>query len=269
MVKEKVKLPDVQASKSNIDKHIKKVGVRNVTVPIFIKGKSDRKINTVADVSIYTSLTPETRGAHMSRYVEILNKVIRREVSLDILTTLLSELATKLESNDSYVKFSFTYFKKKKSPVAKRIGFVPYPVIFEGEMKDNDTKLFLTVTVPYTSCCPCSKEISKFGAHNQRSEATVKVELKTFVKIEEIIELVESIASCELYSVLKRQDEKYVTEAAYNKPMFVEDIGREIAANLDKWLDKTINDYYVVVNHFESIHCHDAVAVITANRKLQ
>lgn len=261
-------LPDIQASQSKIEKHIKKVGVRNITVPIFIRGKSGRKINTVAEVSIYTSLTSQARGSHMSRYVEILNDVIQKEVSLDILTNLLNRLKLTLGSKDSYVKISFTYFKKKKAPITKKVGYVPYQVTFEGTY-NKKKQIFLTVTVPYTSCCPCSKEISQYGAHNQRSEAQIKVETRRFIKLEDIIDLVEEIASCELYSVLKREDEKCVTERAYEKPMFVEDVGRNIAARLDTWLDHTINDYYVVVNHYESIHCHDAVCVVTANRKLQ
>jgi GTP cyclohydrolase I len=264
----KKQLPDIQASQSKIEKHIKKVGVRNITVPIFIKGKSGRKINTVADVSIYTSLTPQARGSHMSRYVEILNDVIQKEVSLDILTSLLSRLKKTLGSKDSYVKFAFTYFKKKKAPITRKVGYVPYPVIFEG-VQNRYKRLYLTVTVPYTSLCPCSKEISQYSAHNQKSTAIVKVELKSFVKIEDIIEVVEKIASCELYSVLKREDEKCVTERAYENPKFVEDVARELSAKLDTWLDKSISDYYVVIEHYESIHPHSACAVVTAGRKME
>jgi MptA/FolE2 family GTP cyclohydrolase len=153
--------------------------------------------------------------------------------------------------------------------VSNRIGFVPYKVTFEGEQKASKAKLFLTVDVPYTSVCPCSKEISKYGAHVQRSVASIKVQLIEMVRIEELIKVVEGCASCEMFSVLKRQDEKFVTETSYENPAFVEDMSRDIATQLDAMLDTKIADYYVVVNHFESIHPHDAVCIITAERELQ
>ncbi len=267
-------LPDIQNSKSKFEKRIKKVGVRNCIVPIQILGAKGRRINTVSNVSIYTSLTEKNRGAHMSRYLELLHKVIRKEISINILITMLKELKEKLESDDSYIKMSFTYFKKKKSPLSKRVGFVPYDVIFEGTQTNHEVKIYLTVNVPYTSLCPCSKEISKYGAHNQRSLAEIKVQLaqttlNNSIRIEELIDLVEHNASSEVYSVLKRNDEKFVTEHAYENPMFVEDMSRALSSKLDALLDDTIKDYYVVVKHYESIHSHDAVSVITAGRELQ
>lgn len=262
-------LPDVQSSESSIEKRIKKIGLRNVTIPIKITGFKGKRLNTIASVSIYSSLTRHIRGAHLSRYMEILYKAVRREISLDIVKTVLNEIKTRLESNDAYVKFEFDYFVKKRAPVSKKYGYVPHRVEFEGELKGDKIKLFLIVHVNYLSLCPCSKELAKFNAHCQRSVASVKVELKQSVRIEEIIDIVEGCSSSDLFSVLKRSDEKYVTEYAYEHPMFCEDMCREIATQLDGWLDNTINDYYVVVNHFEALHPYDAVAVITADRELQ
>lgn len=232
-------------------------------------GLDDRKINTTANFSIYCSLNEKIRGANMSRFAEIIHSTIQKSISLEIIRSVLDELKSRLGSDDGYVKMRFKYFIMKASPMSCLLGYMDYDCILEGRLLKDDFSLFLTVQVPYTSLCPCSKELSITGAHNQRSTADVTIELVNFVYIEEVVYLIESLVSSPLYSVLKRVDEKYVTELAYENPRFVEDMARDIAMALDDWLDTKINDYVVVINHFESIHKHNAVAVINAGRKLK
>jgi len=232
-------------------------------------GMDGEEINTTANFSIYCSLNEKVRGANMSRFAEMIHAIIEKHISLDIIQGILESLQEKLESEDGYVKMRFKYFIKKASPMSGLLGYMDYDCILEGRLLKDDFKLFLTVQVPYTSLCPCSKELSLTGAHNQRSTADVTIELLHFMYIEEVVYLIESLVSSPLYSVLKRIDEKHVTEQAYENPRFVEDMARDIALALDDWLDVQINDYVVVINHFESIHKHNAVAVINAGRRLK
>jgi len=232
-------------------------------------GMDGEEINTTANFSIYCSLNEKVRGANMSRFAEMIHAIIEKHISLDIIQGILESLQEKLESEDGYVKMRFKYFIKKASPMSGLLGYMDYDCILEGRLLKDDFKLFLTVQVPYTSLCPCSKELSLTGAHNQRSTANVTIELLHFMYIEEVVYLIESLVSSPLYSVLKRIDEKHVTEQAYENPRFVEDMARDIALALDDWLDVQINDYVVVINHFESIHKHNAVAVINAGRRLK
>jgi len=266
-------MKDVQNQADDRNKKINKVGIRNLIIPIKIFDAKGNVRNTVADISIYTSLNEKVKGVNMSRYAELLHEVLEENtVSVDIVKKLLKQLLLRLSSKDSYVKLKFNYFVKKKAPVSEKEGYIHYNCILEGKYREDvGDSLFLTVQVPYTSCCPCSKEISSFGAHNQRSTADVTVELMQhdIIKIEELITVVERLASYDLYSVLKRSDEKFVTEQAYNNPKFVEDMARDISMVLDTLLDKKINDYVVVINHYESIHTHNAVAVVSAGRRLK
>lgn len=270
MIKKEKQLADVQNFQDDRNKRINKVGIRQLIVPIKIYDKKGNVRNTVGDLSLYVSLKKELKGVSMSRFVEIVHEVLEEDVvSTDIIRHILMKLRTKLEAEDSYVKINFVYFMKKEAPVSKSQGYVHYNCSFEGRSINGKDKIFLRVEVPYTSLCPCSKEISKNGAHNQRSFADITVELNTTIKIEEIIKIVDKVASCEIYSILKRADEKYVTEKAYKSPRFVEDMARELAIQFDNILDKEIKDYVIVVNHQESIHTHEAVAIINAGRELK
>lgn len=263
-------LPDIQNTKDTREKKIQKVGVREVRVPIKIK-QNDKIISTVAECSIYTSLSPCLKGSNLSRYLEVLHDVIKDSVSTDIIRNMLIQLKDRLESEDSYVKFRFTYFLKKEAPVSKKMGYMDYDCIFEGSSSvENGDKIYLTVNVPYKSLCACSKEISNYGAHNQRSFASVKVEVdrNNIILIEDIISIVEQQASAPVYGILKRPDEKYVTEQAYDNPKFTEDMARDIAIQLDKLNDKVL-DYAVVIEHQDSIHKHNCMSIINAGKELK
>jgi len=262
-------LPDVQNDKPVNNLSINKVGIREVIVPIMIYGKSGRKINTVANFSMYSHLSSELNGVNMSRFSEIIHDVIKKDVSTQIVESILAEIKKRLGGRDSYVKMKFDYFVKKKAPVSEIESFSRIPCIIEGRDINGVMKIFLTVITSYQSACPCSKAISKYNSHNQRSEATITVELKKHIAIEELVNIVNRQASCEIFNILKRVDEKYVTEHVYESPKFVEHMARDIATDLNKLLDKKINDYVVVINHFESIHDHVAVAVIDCGRNLK
>lgn len=268
-LKIKMKLHDMQASADTRGKRIQKVGVRGVKIPIRIRAKNNNIISTIGKFSVYTSLEEQIKGAHMSRYNEILYDTFKeKKVSLEILKDILIKLQNRLQSKDSYVKCTFEYFIEKEAPVSKKRGFLNYKCILEGKAVNGIEKYFLTVKVPYTSLCPCSKVISSYGAHNQRSYADVTVEIENDINLDDFITEIEQIGSSQLYSILKREDEKYVTEHAYEHPKFVEDMSRDIALYLDKRLDEDVFDYVVVINHEESIHVHNAVAVINAGRSL-
>ena len=268
--KAKKELPDVQQTEDIRNKRINKVGIRELIIPIKIMEAKDNVRNTVGNISIYVSLSQEQKGTSMSRLVEVVHDVLEENViSSDIIRHILVKLREVLGAEDSYVKLHFTYFAKRKAPVSEKEGYINIPCSFEGKNFNGEDKIYLRVKHMYTSCCPCSRDISDSGAHNQRSVADILVELKGRIKIEELIAIVDKNASCEMYSILKRPDEKYVTEKAYNNPKFVEDVVRDIALDMDTLLDNQISDYVVVINHFESIHQHEAVAIINAGRNLK
>ena len=266
----KQELPDIQNLKDERQKSIKKVGIRQLKTPIRIKQPNGNVISTVGDWSVYTSLNEEVKGASMSRYSEIIHDVVKDSVSVDIISNMLKTLKEKLKSNDSYVKIRFTYFTKAKAPVSEREGYLHHDCILEGKSVNGNNKIYLTVTVGYTSNCPCSKEISDYGAHGQRGFATITVELNpnNILLIEDIVNIVENNSCSPLRPILKRPDERYVTMKAYDNAKFVEDIGRDIAVSLDEQMNSKIFDYVVVINHEENIHLHNAVAIISAGKLL-
>ncbi len=269
-------IPDIQNTVDGFPKkYIPKVGSRNIIVPMQIV-KRDGTINpTKAIISVYTDLTAETKGTNMSRYrimVEelIANKTHRIDELIDV---LLDECATKLESKNAYIKIKFDYFVIKSAPVSEVKSHMSYEGAFEGKLINGEKKFFLSANVLYASLCPCSKEISDYGAHNQQSYADVTVELNKIGPdgcywFEELVEAVEKSASAPMVNALKRVDEAWQTELMYENPVFVEDMVRKVAVELDKDLDKRINDYRVIVNHHESIHQSIACSVIDAGREL-
>jgi GTP cyclohydrolase I len=198
----------------------------------------------------------------MSRFVEILNQH-EREISVKSFKDMLKEMAERLEANSGHIEMSFPYFINKSAPVSGVQSLLDYDVTFIGEIRDGKHSTTLKVVVPVTSLCPCSKEISAYGAHNQRSHVTVTVKTQAFVWIEDLIDIVEDTASCELYGLLKRPDEKFVTERAYDNPKFVEDMVRDVAAKFNA--DERITAYVVESENFESIHNHSAYAMIQKN----
>ncbi len=250
-------LADVQSQEDTRNISIDKVGVKGVRYPISLLDRAKKRQHTIADINMYVLLPSNFKGTHMSRFIEILNEN-RDCIDINNIDNIVSQMREKLNAKKAYIELRFPYFIEKKAPVSKIESLMSYDCRVEALGDGIDNTTILSVTVPITSLCPCSKEISDYGAHNQRGEATVSVEFTDMVWIEEIVALAEKSASCEIYSLLKRPDEKYVTEKAYNNPVFVEDIARNIAIELQK--DRRIKHYSIAVENFESIHNHNAYA---------
>ncbi len=256
-------IPDTQNQIDSRQIVIDKVGVKGLRYPIVVEDRANTTQHTVADLDIYVELPHHIRGTHMSRFVEILHHY-HQEALIGSLESFLGELKQSLKAKAAYVDISFPYFITKKAPVSGIASILSYDCVFSASLKDK-FDLLIGVIVPVTSLCPCSKEISEAGAHNQRSKITIKARYSKFVWLEELIEIAESSASCEIYSLLKRVDEKYVTEKAYNKPRFVEDIVREVTLKLDQ--DERITGFFVESENAESIHLHNAYAMISRPKK--
>jgi GTP cyclohydrolase I len=257
-------IADVQNSADTRHIAINKVGIKDIRHPVRIRDRSEGEQHTVASFNMYVNLPHNFKGTHMSRFVEILNNH-EREISVQSFKEMLAEMAEKLEAESGHIEMAFPYFINKKAPISGVQSLMDYDVSFIGEIHDGEVQMTLKVLVPVTSLCPCSKKISDYGAHNQRSHVTVTARIEEFVWVEELIELVESEASCELYGLLKRPDEKNVTERAYDNPKFVEDMVRDVAARLNA--DKRISYYMVESENFESIHNHSAYALIEKDKR--
>ena len=239
---------------------IDKVGIKGLKYPVKVLDKTKGIQSTVAEICMYVDLPHQCKGTHMSRFVEILHSS-RTQVSLASLTTILGDMKQILGAESSHIEITFPYFIEKKSPSVGALGFMDYTCsIFGSSDSNNNTDIVLKVAVPVTSVCPCSKEISEGGAHNQRGEVLVNTRFKKLIWIENIVDIVERSASCDIFSVLKREDEKFVTEKAYNNPKFVEDIARDVAKALME--DDNITWFSVSAENFESIHNHSAYAYI-------
>ena len=256
-------LPDVQNSQDTRAIAINKVGIKDIRHPVQVKDRTGHVQHTIANFNMYVDLPHNFKGTHMSRFVEILNNH-EWEITVDSFKTMLTEMTGRLDAECGHIEMSFHFFVNKTAPASGVQSLLDYEVTFVGERKNGKNKINLKVVVPVTSLCPCSKKISDRGAHNQRSHVTVDVETEDFIWIEEIIDLVEGQASCELYGLLKRPDEKIVTERAYDNPKFVEDIVRDIAHQLNN--DTRIQAYTVESENFESIHNHSAYALIEKTR---
>jgi GTP cyclohydrolase I len=255
----KLPIPDVQATPDTRRLAIDRVGVKDIRHPARIRERSGGLQHTVAWFNMYVGLPHHFKGTHMSRFVEILN-AHEREISPDTFRVMLRETVRKLEAETGELEMTFPYFIEKKAPVSGVKSLMDYQVSFVGAIRDGRESFTLKVLVPVTSLCPCSKKISERGAHNQRSHVTVSARINTFVWIEDVIDVVENEASCQLYGLLKRPDEKFVTEAAYDNPKFVEDMVRDIAVKLNR--DPRVEGYVVESENFESIHNHSAYAMI-------
>ncbi|MDP2173367.1 MAG: GTP cyclohydrolase FolE2 [Candidatus Cloacimonadaceae bacterium] len=255
-------IPDVQNHPDLRKILIDKVGVKGVRYPIVVEDISNGIQHTVADLNIYVELPHHLRGTHMSRFIEVLNKYHDSSIIAQ-LDSFLMRLKEVLKADAAYVDISFPYFVKKHAPVSKITSLMSYQCFFNASFRDI-YELWIGVTVPVTTLCPCSREISEFGAHNQRSHITIKVKYSEFVWLEELIAIAESAASCEIYPLLKRSDEKFVTEKAYSNPKFVEDIVREVTQKLMS--DTRMLEYYVEADSIESIHNHSAYALIQSHK---
>lgn len=256
---EPVQIPDVQGTPDTRQLAIDKVGIKDIRHPAKVMDRSGGVQHTVANFNMYVHLPHNFKGTHMSRFVEILNSG-DREISVESFEPLVREMVGRLEAESGYVEMRFPYFVNKKAPVSGVESLLDYEVTFIGEVRQGTWHFKMKVLVPVTSLCPCSKNISDYGAHNQRSHVTVTVETRDFVWIEDVIQTVEAQASCELYGLLKRPDEKYVTERAYENPKFVEDMVRDVATALKA--DHRIGRFVVESENFESIHNHSAYALI-------
>jgi len=257
-------IPDVQALPDSRKLAIDKVGVKSIRHPVRIQERSGAAQHTVATFNMYVGLPHHFKGTHMSRFVEIL-EAHEREITLETFQQMLREMVDKLEAEEGHIEMAFPYFIEKKAPVSGVTSLMDYEVSFHGEISGKKQRFTMKVVVPVTSLCPCSKKISERGAHNQRSHVTVTARTNDFVWIEEIVDLVEKQASSELYGLLKRPDEKSVTERAYDNPKFVEDLVRDVAALLN--LDERIDAYVVESENFESIHNHSAYALIERDKR--
>jgi len=257
-------IADVQASSDSRRIAIDKVGIKDIRHPVRVHDRNDGEQHTVATFNMYVYLPHNFKGTHMSRFVQILNSH-EREISVASFKEMLAEMAQRLESEKGHIEMRFPYFVNKKAPITGVQSLLDYDVTFIGEIRDGRPVMYIKVVVPVTSLCPCSKEISDYGAHNQRSHVTVQIRNRGFIWIEEIIDLVEKEASCELFGLLKRPDEKFVTEHAYDNPKFVEDTVRDVAKRLND--DDRVGAYIVESENFESIHNHSAYALIERDKE--
>ena len=251
-------LSDVQNEADKREVAIRKVGVRDLNYPVTVQDKANGSQNTVANINMFVDLPHHYRGTHMSRFVEVLE---RHTVALEpqSLEKILDDMNESFECETAHLEINFPYFIRKNAPVSGISSLLEYKCHLLAEKSDS-LNLKLMVEVPVTNLCPCSREISKYGAHSQRGVIRIKVVSKRLIWVEELVQIAEDSASSPLYTLLKRVDEKHVTEAAYENPRFVEDSAREAAVRLKN--DPRIASFQVEVENFESIHNHSAYACV-------
>ena len=248
-------MKDVQSQTDMRNVALKNVGIKNLKWPICVLDRENKTQNTIAIIDVSVDLPHNSRGTHMSRFVEVIGEM--KNVLPQSLEETLDKLMGRLDSKAAHIKIEFDYFIRKTSPVTNIESFVDVRCCFEAS-KEDEFKFLMGVSVPITTLCPCSKEISKFGAHNQRATVDIKVAMNKLIWIEDIVEIAEESASSPVYSLLKRQDEKFVTEQSYLNPRFVEDVTREVVLRLEE--RKEVDWYSVNVESIESIHNHSAFA---------
>lgn len=253
-------LPDVQSQPAEHGIAIDEVGVRAVRYPVKIQTASGDSLQSIAYFDMYVRLPGSAKGTHMSRFIEMLEE-FEGSFSSDTFPRWLEQMVQRLEADQGMVSMSFPYFINKQAPVSGVSSLMDYEVKLVGHYdRKQGHRLQINVQVPVTSLCPCSKKISAYGAHNQRSHISIRATARAGLQIESLIQIAEQAASCELYGLLKRPDEKYVTERAYDNPKFVEDLVREIAQRLID--DTRVGSFEVSSENFESIHNHSAFARI-------
>lgn len=255
-------LADIQSSTDSRRIPIDKVGVRRVSYPIKVWDRDRKWQHTIGDFTLTVDLPEEFKGTHMSRFLEVLGE-FGHELNVEALPNILDQLRQRLKAREAHIEVTFPYFLERKAPVTGKAGMMPYTCGFEAA-RDGEYDLRVYVKVPVATLCPCSKEISEYGAHNQRGHVTVKVKMNDHMWFEEIIEMIEDSSSSPLFPVLKRPDEKYVTEHAYDNPRFVEDMVREVAVRFDD--DDRITEYEIEVENEESIHAHNAYAYVRRSK---
>jgi GTP cyclohydrolase I len=252
-------LKDTQSEPDYRKIPIDRVGVKNLRYPMQIRDKAHTLQHTIANVTLTVDLPHQHKGTHMSRFVEVLNE-FGPELHVDNIRALLQGLRKRLHAETAHAEFEFPFFLEKKAPVTGAVGMMDYTARFTATLGKEGFDVVVTIIVPVTTLCPCSKAISVHGAHNQRGHVTYAVRFRKPIWIEELITLVESSASSELYSLLKRPDEKSVTERAYENPVFVEDLVRNVALRSER--EEDILWYRVEAEYFESIHIHNAYDLV-------
>jgi GTP cyclohydrolase I len=257
-------MDDVQGRSDARQIPINKVGIKDIFHPVRVKDRSGGEQHTIANFNMYVALPHNFKGTHMSRFVEVLHGH-EREVSVESFRQMLAEVTRKLDATSGHIEMSFPYFVMKKAPVSGVRSLMNYQASLIGEVHDGHEQMWIRVLVPVTSLCPCSKKISEYGAHNQRSHITIKARVREHLWIEELIDVAEQEASSQVYGILKRPDEKFVTERAYDNPKFVEDIVRDVAVRLNR--EPRVLAYVVEAENFESIHNHSAYALIEKDKE--
>ncbi len=255
---------DVQKQSDERNIEIKKVGVKNVQYPIVVLDKKNHTQHTVANINMYADLPHNFKGTHMSRLIEVVNEYYV-DISMKNFMNMLDKIRSSMKARKAYVEVSFPYFIEKEAPVSGMKSMMEYNCQYLGEVDDYKRKFYVGIKVPISTLCPCSREISDRGAHNQRGIVGVKLLFGSFFWIEDIIDLIEDSASSEVFTLLKREDEKYITERAYDRPRFVEDVVREVTQRLAQigifpW-------FSVEAENFESIHNHSAYAYVEWGNK--
>lgn len=250
---------DIQNQKDERNIDIQRVGVKGLKYPIVVLDRAHGTQPVNATINMYVSLLRNFKGTHMSRFVEVLNE-IREQVNIQTFHSILEKIRKKLHAESAHIEIEFPYFIEKSAPRSGAKSLMEYRCRFLGTIDKNGMDFIVGTEVPVTTVCPCSKEISRSGAHNQRSIVTVMVRFRKLFWIEDVIRLIEESASGEVYSLLKRVDEKYVTERSYDNPMFVEDVVRNVAGRLAG--ESNFTWYRVEAENFESIHNHSAYACV-------
>ncbi|MDR9500393.1 MAG: GTP cyclohydrolase FolE2 [Desulfurivibrionaceae bacterium] len=238
------------------------VGIKNIRFPVKIREKADGHQATVASITLQVNLPRRFRQNCVPTFLGVLEKY-QNDISVEIFPALLREIKEELQAESAQLEMTFPYFIEKKAPVTKTPSLMEYTCCFTGSIGTDSDDLLMSIWVPITTLCPCSKEISAYGAHNQRAEINLNIKFKHFIWLEDLITMVEKSSSCEVYALLKRPDEKYVTEMAYENPMFVEDAVRKVAVAADSHPD--ILWFSAGVESFESIHKHSAYAYVVSD----
>lgn len=253
-----IAMPDMQQSRDTRNIAIDKVGVKDISYPIVVLDKYREKQHTVAKVNMFVDLPEHFKGTHMSRFIEVLN-LYHDGISVENMETILAEMKSRLGSGRAHLELDFPYFIEKRAPVSGARSLLEYQCRMLGTQTE-EFDFILEASIPVTSLCPCSKEISERGAHNQRSIVTVQIRYSEHIWLEDLIQWVEECASCPVYALLKREDEKAVTEQAYDNPMFVEDMVRAVTEKLRAV--EQISWFTIQCENFESIHNHSAYAMV-------
>ncbi len=259
---EKIFLEDVQSRPDSRNLRIDAVGVKGLRYPVTVRTDREAYVATIGTFAMTVALDPSEKGTHMSRFVELL-EASTSPLEIATFKSFVAQMLQRLDAPGGSIELRFPYFVRKKAPVSGAESFLDHDVCWRGTVsEDGEYAFHMRVAVAATCLCPCSTEMSEYGAHNQRSRIDIEAELLAAVTVEELIAIAERSASCEVYGLLKRPDEKYVTERAYDNPRFVEDLVREVALALSR--DERIGQYVVEAENFESIHNHSASARISS-----